>query len=114
MDLFRHLQYRTILLKMPWVIAYVKSPIIVPVPDFLRCSGESLKAAQKATMNPELSQRTKHFETKVCWVRSFVAGGDQAFIHPLQASDGTGVKAEFYVLGLTYSVFVSRTFYATN
>jgi hypothetical protein len=30
------------------------------------------EAAQKATMNPELSQRTKHFETKVCWVRSFV------------------------------------------
>ena len=38
------------------------------------------EAAQKATKNPELSQRTKHFETKVCWVRSFVGGGDQAFI----------------------------------
>jgi hypothetical protein len=38
------------------------------------------EAAEKATQNPELSQRVKHFETKVYWVRSFVANGDQAFI----------------------------------
>jgi hypothetical protein len=38
------------------------------------------EAAEKATLNPELSQRIKHFETKTYWVRSFVAEGDQAFI----------------------------------
>ena len=38
------------------------------------------EAAEKATINPELSQRIKHFETKTYWVRSFVADGEQAFI----------------------------------
>ena len=38
------------------------------------------EAAEKATLNPELSQRTKHFEVKVCWVRFFVAKGKRAFI----------------------------------
>ncbi len=39
------------------------------------------EAAEKATLNPELSQRIKHFETKFLWVRSFVGKGDQAFIN---------------------------------
>lgn len=46
------------------------------------------EAAEKATLNPELSQRTKHFETKFYWVRSFVAEGAQAFIRMLHVGTG--------------------------
>lgn len=38
------------------------------------------QAAQRAALNPEAHQRTKHFEVKYWWVRSFVGEGAQAFI----------------------------------